>query len=195
MPVARSTSIRTRFVIEAHSPRPGSRCASPVLPPDDVKGKGLLAQDIRQQIGEDRGALIKQMRNGYRAAFERHRRDVIPESGPDGDNGSCRRRRRQGEGGDVQIPHPTKAAAGPHRWSQGRPRRPGRLCGQPRAGAHREGHEGDRQTLQGGWRSVGYGDRGPSSKPPGMLALSVRHTSRGRAKPLTPRGRRPGRAA
>ena len=77
----------TRFVIEAHFRAQGPGCASPVLPPDDVKGKASSLKMYVNEIVKTAAPLIKQMRNGYRAAFERHRRDVIPESGPDRDNG------------------------------------------------------------------------------------------------------------
>ena len=73
----------TRFVIEAHFRAQGPGCASPVLPPDDVKGKASSLKMYVNEIVKTAAPLIKQMRNGYRAAFERHRRDVIPESGPD----------------------------------------------------------------------------------------------------------------
>lgn len=78
----------TRFVIEAHFRAQGPGCASPVLPPDDVKGKASSLKMYVNEIVKTAAPLIKQMRNGYRAAFERHRRDVIPESGPDRDNGT-----------------------------------------------------------------------------------------------------------
>lgn len=87
----------TRFVIEAHFRAQGPGCASPVLPPDDVKGKASSLKMYVNEIVKTAAPLIKQMRNGYRAAFERHRRNVIPESGPDRDNGPERhamRRRR-----------------------------------------------------------------------------------------------------
>ena len=77
----------TRFVIEAHFRAQGPGCASPVLPPDDVKGKASSLKMYVNEIVKTAAPLIKQMRNGYRAAFERHRRNVIPESGPDRDNG------------------------------------------------------------------------------------------------------------
>ena len=70
----------TRFVIEAHFRAQGPGCASPVLPPDDVKGKASSLKMYVNEIVKTAAPLIKQMRNGYRAAFERHRRDVIPES-------------------------------------------------------------------------------------------------------------------
>lgn len=73
----------TRFVIEAHFRAQGPGCASPVLPPDDVKGKASSLKMYVNEIVKTAAPLIKQMRNGYRAAFERHRRDVIPESGPE----------------------------------------------------------------------------------------------------------------
>lgn len=72
----------TRFVIEAHFRAQGPGCASPVLPPDDVKGKASSLKMYVNEIVKTAAPLIKQMRNGYRAAFERHRRNVIPESGP-----------------------------------------------------------------------------------------------------------------
>ena len=70
----------TRFVIEAHFRAQGPGCASPVLPPDDVRAKASSLKRYVNEIVKAAAPLIRQMRNGYRAAFERHRRDVIPES-------------------------------------------------------------------------------------------------------------------
>ena len=70
----------TRFVIEAHFRAQGPGCASPVLPPDDVRAKASSLKRYVNEIVKTAAPLIRQMRNGYRAAFERHRRDVIPES-------------------------------------------------------------------------------------------------------------------
>lgn len=72
----------TRFVIEAHFRAQGPGCASPVLPPDDVRAKASSLKRYVNEIVKTAAPLIRQMRNGYRAAFERHRRDVIPESDP-----------------------------------------------------------------------------------------------------------------
>ena len=72
----------TRFVIEAHFRAQGPGCASPVLPPDDVRAKASSLKRYVNEIVKATAPLIRQMRNGYRAAFERHRRDVIPESDP-----------------------------------------------------------------------------------------------------------------
>lgn len=72
----------TRFVIEAHFRAQGPGCASPVLPPDDVRAKASSLKRYVNEIVKAAAPLIRQMRNGYRAAFERHRRDVIPESDP-----------------------------------------------------------------------------------------------------------------
>lgn len=97
----------TRFVIEAHFRAQGPGCASPVLPPDDVKGKASSLKMYVNEIVKTAAPLIRQMRNGYRAAFERHRRDVIPESGPDRDNGPDAAVGGAGaKAGDVQEPHP-----------------------------------------------------------------------------------------
>lgn len=72
----------TRFVIEAHFRAQGPGCASPVLPPDDVRAKASSLKRYVNEIVKTAAPLIRQMRNGYRAAFERHRRYVIPESDP-----------------------------------------------------------------------------------------------------------------
>lgn len=72
----------TRFVIEAHFRAQGPGCASPVPPPDDVRAKASSLKGYVNEIVKTAAPLIRQMRNGYRAAFERHRRDVIPESDP-----------------------------------------------------------------------------------------------------------------
>ena len=104
----------TRFVIEAHFRAQGPGCASPVLPPDDVKGKASSLKMYVNEIVKTAAPLIKQMRNGYRAAFERHRRDVIPESGPDRDNGPDAAVGGAGaKAGDVQEPHPDEDGNGP----------------------------------------------------------------------------------
>lgn len=102
----------TRFVIEAHFRAQGPGCASPVLPPDDVKGKASSLKMYVNEIVKTAAPLIKQMRNGYRAAFERHRRDVTPESGPDRDNGPDAAVGGAGaKAGDVQ-PAPVEAKEG-----------------------------------------------------------------------------------
>ena len=104
----------TRFVIEAHFRAQGPGCASPVLPPDDVKGKASSLKMYVNEIVKTAAPLIKQMRNGYRAAFERHRRDVIPESGPDRDNGPDAAVGGAGaKAGDVQEPHPDEGGGRP----------------------------------------------------------------------------------
>lgn len=72
----------TRFVIEAHFRALGPGCARPVLPPDDVRAKASSLKRYVNEIVKTAAPLIRQMRNGYRAAFERHRRDAIPESDP-----------------------------------------------------------------------------------------------------------------
>lgn len=77
----------TRFVIEAHFRAQGPGCASPVLPPDDVRAKASSLKGYVNGIVKTAAPLIKQMRGGYRAAFERHRREVIPESDPGMENG------------------------------------------------------------------------------------------------------------
>lgn len=76
----------TRFVIEAHFRAQGPGCASPVLPPDDVRSKASSLKRYVNEIVKTAAPLIRQMRNGYRAAFERHRRDAIPESDPSREN-------------------------------------------------------------------------------------------------------------
>lgn len=77
----------TRFVIEAHFRAQGPGCASPVPPPDDVRAKASSLKGYVNGIVKTAAPLIKQMRGGYRAAFERHRREVIPESDPGMENG------------------------------------------------------------------------------------------------------------
>lgn len=72
----------TRFVIEAHFRAQGPGCANPVLPPDDVRAKASSLKRYVNEIVKTAAPLIRQMRNGYRAAFERHRRDVLPECNP-----------------------------------------------------------------------------------------------------------------
>lgn len=107
----------TRFVIEAHFRAQGPGCASPVLPPDDVKGKASSLKMYVNEIVKTAAPLIKQMRNGYRAAFERHRRDVTPKAvqigitAPMPPSAAPGRRR-----GTCRNPAPTKAAAALHRW-------------------------------------------------------------------------------
>lgn len=104
----------TRFVIEAHFRAQGPGCASPVLPPDDVKGKASSLKMYVNEIVKTAAPLIKQMRNGYRAAFERHRRDVIPESGPDRDNGPDAAVGGAGaKAGDVQESRPDEGGGRP----------------------------------------------------------------------------------
>lgn len=76
-----------RFVIEAHFRAQGPGCASPVLPPDDVRAKASSLKGYVNGIVKTAAPLIKQMRGGYRAAFERHRREVIPERDPRRENG------------------------------------------------------------------------------------------------------------
>lgn len=77
----------TRFVIEAHFRAQGPGCASPVPPPDDVRAKASSLKGYVNGIVKTAAPLIKQMRGGYRTAFERHRREVIPESDPGMENG------------------------------------------------------------------------------------------------------------
>lgn len=77
----------TRFVIEAHFRAQGPGCASPVPPPDDVRAKAPSLKGYVNGIVKTAAPLIKQMRSGYRAAFERHRREVIPACDPGRDNG------------------------------------------------------------------------------------------------------------
>lgn len=102
----------TRFVIEAHFRAQGPGCASPVPPPDDVRAKVSSLKGYVNGIVKTAAPLIKQMRNGYRAAFERHRRDVTPESGPDRDNGPDAAVGGAGaKAGDVQ-PAPVEAKEG-----------------------------------------------------------------------------------
>lgn len=72
----------TRFVIEAHFRAQGPGCASPVLPPDDVKAKASSLKGYVNGIVKTAAPLIKQMRSGYRAAFERHRREIAPAGDP-----------------------------------------------------------------------------------------------------------------
>lgn len=74
----------TRFVIEAHFRAQGPGCASPVPPPDDVRAKASSLKGYVNGIVKTAAPLIKQMRSGYRAAFERHRREVIPACDPGG---------------------------------------------------------------------------------------------------------------
>lgn len=76
----------TRFVIEAHFRAQGPGCAGPVLPPDDVRAKASSLKRYVNEIVKTAAPLIRQMRNGYRAAFERHRRDAIHESDPSGES-------------------------------------------------------------------------------------------------------------
>lgn len=76
-----------RFVIEAHFRAQGPGCASPVPPPDDVRAKASSLKGYVNGIVKTAAPLIKQMRSGYRAAFERHRREVIPACDPGRDNG------------------------------------------------------------------------------------------------------------
>lgn len=68
----------TRFVIEAHFRAQGPGCANPVPPPDDVRAKASSLKGYVNGIVKTAAPLIKQMRSGYRAAFERHRREVVP---------------------------------------------------------------------------------------------------------------------
>ena len=49
-------------------------------PPDDVRAKASSLKRYVNEIVKTAAPLIKQMRNGYRTAFERHRREIIPES-------------------------------------------------------------------------------------------------------------------
>ena len=77
----------TRFVIEAHFRAQGPGCVSPVPPPDDVRAKASSLKGYVNGIVKTAAPLIKQMRSGYRAAFERHRREVIPACDPGRDNG------------------------------------------------------------------------------------------------------------
>lgn len=77
----------TRFVIEAHFRAQGPGCASPVPPPDDVRAKASSLKGYVNGIVKTAAPLIKQMRSGYRAAFERHRREVIPACDPGRGNG------------------------------------------------------------------------------------------------------------
>lgn len=77
----------TRFVIEAHFRAQGPGCANPVPPPDDVRAKASSLKGYVNGIVKTAAPLIKQMRSGYRAAFERHRREVIPACDPGRDNG------------------------------------------------------------------------------------------------------------
>lgn len=72
----------TRFVIEAHFRAQGPGCANPVPPPDDVRAKASSLKGYVNGIVKTAAPLIKQMRSGYRAAFERHRREI----GPAGDH-------------------------------------------------------------------------------------------------------------
>lgn len=78
-----------RFVIEAHFRAQGPGCASPVLPPDDVRAKASSLKGYVNGIVKTAAPLIKQMRGGYRAAFERNRCEVIPESDPRRENDSA----------------------------------------------------------------------------------------------------------
>ncbi|MFR4570144.1 MAG: hypothetical protein ACLT5H_08550 [Collinsella stercoris] len=170
----------TRFVIEAHFRAQGPGCASPVLPPDDVKGK---ASSLKMYVNE----IVKTAApssSRCATATARPSRGTAATSSPKAAQigitasmpPSAAPGRRRGRAGTPPRRRRRPARTG---GSQGRPRRPGRLCGQPRAGAHREGHEGDRQTLQGGWRSGGYGDRGlPSSETAGDAGAIGRHFAR-----------------
>lgn len=72
----------TRFVIEAHFRAQGPGCANPVPPPDDVRAKASSLKGYVNGIVKTAAPLIKQMRSGYRAAFERHRREVVPAVDP-----------------------------------------------------------------------------------------------------------------
>ena len=72
----------TRFVIEAHFRAQGPGCANPVPPPDDVRAKASSLKGYVNGIVKTAAPLIKQMRSGYRAAFERHRREIGPAGDP-----------------------------------------------------------------------------------------------------------------
>lgn len=144
----------TRFVIEAHFRAQGPGCASPVPPPDDVRAKASSLKGYVNGIVKTAAPLIKQMRSGYRAAFERHRREVIPACDPGRDNG-----RDVAPGGIAgkagafaEAPSPAcgdrstpvetrKDGDGLHADAEGLGAR-----------AHRERHEGGRQAFQGGRR-------------------------------------------
>ena len=82
----------TRFVIEAHFRAQGPGCASPVLPPDDVKGKASSLKRGTAATSSPKAAQI-----GITAPMP-------PSAAPGRRRGTCRN------------PTPTKAAAGPHRW-------------------------------------------------------------------------------
>lgn len=93
----------TRFVIEAHFRAQGPGCANPVPPPDDVRAKASSLKGYVNGIVKTAAPLIKQMRSGYRAAFERHRREIGPAGDPvrkDGPRSRLRRHRREGREGD-----------------------------------------------------------------------------------------------
>lgn len=87
----------TRFVIEAHFRAQGPGCANPVPPPDDVRAKASSLKGYVNGIVKTAAPLIKQMRSGYRAAFERHRREVVPAVDP------ARKDGRDAAGGGPRI--------------------------------------------------------------------------------------------
>ena len=83
MPVAwEDLDENTRFVIEAHFRAQGPGAPAPCCPPTTWRAKASSLKRYVNEIVKAAAPLIRQMRNGYRAAFERHRRDVIPESDP-----------------------------------------------------------------------------------------------------------------
>lgn len=84
----------TRFVIEAHFRAQGPGCASPVPPPDDVRAKASSLKGYVNGIVKTAAPLIKQMRGGYRAAFERHRREENDSAGGNDPERHAMRRRR-----------------------------------------------------------------------------------------------------
>lgn len=68
---------------------------------DDVRAKASSLKGYVNGIVKTAAPLIKQMRSGYRAAFVRHRREVIPACDPGRDNGrdvAPGRHRREGGG-------------------------------------------------------------------------------------------------
>lgn len=107
----------TRFVIEAHFRAQGPGCASPVLPPDDVRAKASSLKRYVNEIVKTAAPLIRQMRNGYRAAFERHRRYVIPESDPSRESvRGAAESGIAGKAGAWRNPAYWKAVTALHRW-------------------------------------------------------------------------------
>lgn len=133
----------TRFVIEAHFRAQGPGCASPVPPPDDVRAKASSLKGYVNGIVKTAAPLIKQMRSGYRAAFERHRREVIPACDPGRGNGPERHAMRRRD----TVAKPEPKAPPEKYYPHGRP--PRETAGHAKSAAARTAK-----------------DRGKKKKPP-----------------------------